>query len=213
MKWYSYFLSLCLLVSVASLSSCDNEIEDGSENPPIDSSLLVQPDTLNKDSLQQSIGATKKWNFTEADEKVILMTDKLSMGASYKTIEKMLPDFKGVRAENRSAELADKGFVEGMSVTDLFGQKAKCLFHFKNDSLYSYDVFVPIMDMKEAEKKYNEIKAFYNSKYGEAQTPKVEEDNYTSTTSYWKTTKGYVVLANDLSNGEIQFGIHNSLPK
>ncbi|MDB5256924.1 MAG: hypothetical protein JWM14_1619 [Chitinophagaceae bacterium] len=211
MKWYSYFLLLSL--SVIALSSCSDEIDDGSNNPPIDSSLLVRPDTLNKDSLKQSTGTVKQWNFSTTDESVISMPEKLNMGASYKTIEAMLPDFKGVRAENRSAELADKGFVEGMSETDLFGQKAKCVFHFKNDSLYSYDVSVPIMDMKEAEKKYNEIKAFYNDKYGEAQTPKVEEDNYTSTTSYWKTPKGYVVLANDLSNAEIQFGIHNSLPK
>jgi len=211
MKWHSYFLFISL--SVIAFTSCDNEIEDGSQNPPIDSSLLVKPDTINRDSLKQSAGAVKKWNFSASDEKVILMPEKLSMGASYKTIEKMLPDFKGVRAENRSAELADKGFVEGLSETNLFGQKAKCVFHFKNDSLYSYDVSVPIMDMKEAEKKYNEIKAFYNSKYGEAQAPKVEEDNYTSTTSYWKTPKGYVVLSNDLSNAEIQFGIHNSLPK
>jgi hypothetical protein len=211
MKWYSYFLLLSL--SVIALCSCSDEVDDGSNNPPVDSSLLVRPDTINKDSLKQSTEVVKKWNFSAADEKVILMPEKLNMGASYKTIEKMLPEFKGVRAENRSAELADKGFVEGMSETKLFGQKAKCIFHFKNDSLYSYDVAVPIIDMKEAEKKYNEIKAFYNNKYGEAQTPGVEEDNYTSTTSYWKTSKGYVVLANDLSNGEIQFGIHNSLPK
>lgn len=194
------------------LSSCSDEVEEVS-NPPIDSSLLARPDTVNKDSLEHSSGVVKSWNFTASDEQVISMPDKLSMGASYKTIEKMLPDFKGVRAENRSAELADKGFVEGMSETNVFGQKAQCVFHFKNDSLYSYDVSVPIMDMKEAEKKYNEIKAFYTSKYGDAQTPKVEEDNYTSTTSYWKTPKGYVVLANDLSNAVIQFGIHNSLPK
>ncbi|MDF2455680.1 MAG: hypothetical protein K0R51_1673 [Cytophagaceae bacterium] len=211
MKWYSYFLALSS-IAVISLSSCENETGDGTNNPPIDSSLLVKPDTINKDSIKPA-ATMKQWNFSAADEKVILMPEKLSMGASYKTIEKILPDFKGVRAENRSAELADKGFVEGMSETNLFGQKAKCVFHFKNDSLYSYDVSVPIMDMKEAEKKYNEIKAFYNSKYGEAQTPKVEEDNYTSTTSFWKTPKGYVVLTNDLSNAEIQFGIHNTLPK
>lgn len=210
MKRYLYFLLLNL--SILTLSSCSDEVEKV-ENPTIDSSLLVRPDTINKDSIKQTNGNVKSWNFSAADEKVISMPEKLSMGASYKTIENMLPDFKGVRAENRSAELADKGFVEGMSETDLFGQKAKCIFHFKNDSLYSYDVCVPIIDMKQAEKKYNEIKAFYTSKYGEAQTPKVEEDNYTSTTSYWKTSKGYVVLANDLSNGEIQFGIHNSLPK
>lgn len=212
MKWYSYFLLLSS-ITVISLSSCENETGDGSSNPPIDSSLLSEPDTINSDSLEQSVKVTKAWNFNAADEKVISMPEKLSMGASYKTIEKLLPDFKGVRAENRSAELANKGFVEGMSETDLFGRKAKCVFHFKNDSLYSYDVSVPIIDMKEAEKKYNEIKAFYNNKYGEAQTPKVEEDNYTATTSFWKTPKGYVVLSNDLSTGEIQFGIHNSLPK
>lgn len=211
MKWYSYILLLSL--SVVALSSCSDEVDDESNNPPIDSSLMVRPDTINKDSLKQSNGDVKNWNFSTEDERVISMSEKLNMGASYKTIEKMLPDFKGVRAENRSAELADKGYVEGMSETNLFGGKAKCVFHFKNDSLYSYDVFVPIMDMKEAEKRYNEIKAFYNNQYGEAQTPKVEEDNYTSTTSYWKTPKGYVVLINDLSNAEIQFGIHNSLPK
>jgi hypothetical protein len=211
MKWYSYFLLLSF--SIFAFSSCSDELKDGSNNPPIDSSLLVQSDTINIDSLNQSVKASKGWNFSTADEKVISMPQKLNMGASYKTIEAMLPDFKGVRAENRSAELADKGFVEGMSQTDLFGQKATCTFHFKNDSLYSYDVSVPIMDEKKAEGKYNEIKAYYTSKYGEAQTPKVEEDNYTSTTSYWKTAKGYVVLTNDLSNAEIQFGILNSLPK
>jgi hypothetical protein len=210
MKWYTYFLLISL--TVVALTSCDNEIEDGSNHASIDSSLLVRTDTLHKDSIQPAT-LNKSWNFSAADEKVISMPEKLNMGSSYKTIETMLPHFKGVRAENRSAELADKGFVEGMSETNLFGHPAKGIFHFKNDSLYSYDVFVPIMNMKEAEKRYNEIKAFYTSKYGEAQTPNVEEDNYTSTTSYWKTPKGYVVLANDLSNAEIQFGIHNSLPK
>ncbi|MDB5272756.1 MAG: hypothetical protein JWO58_1123 [Chitinophagaceae bacterium] len=208
MKWHSYFL---ILGTSLVLFSCSDEVGDSTQSQPVDT-LSVQPDTLNKDTIQP-VSVVKKWNFTAADEKVIAIPENLSMGVSYKTIEAILPDFKGVRAENRSAELASKGYVEGMSETTLFGQKAKCVFHFKNDSLYSYDVAVPIMDMKEAEKKYNEIKYFYINKYGAAQNPRVEEDNYTATTSYWKTPQGYVVLTNDLSNAEIQFGIHNSLPK
>ncbi|HSZ71688.1 MAG TPA: hypothetical protein VK750_03360, partial [Cytophagaceae bacterium] len=164
MKWYSYFLLLGTCVIL--FSSCSDEVEDSAKTAPVDSALLVKPDTLSN-NVTTKTQAIKKWNFSAADEKVISMPEKLNMGVSYKTIETILPDFKGVRAENRSAELADKGYVEGMSQTTLFNQKATCTFHFKNDSLYSYDVTVPIMDVKEAEKKYNEIRFFYTDKYGE----------------------------------------------
>jgi hypothetical protein len=210
MKWYLYFLLLSLVV--LGVTSCTDEVDDSAKTAPIDSTAQTMPDT-NKANERTSNESSKLWNFSTADQKIIDIPEELNMGASYKTIEALLPNFKGVRAENRSAELADKGYVEGVSETTLFGQKATCVFHFKNDSLYSYDVSVPIMDMKEAEKKYNEIKAFYIHKYGEAQHPRIEEDNYTSNTSYWKTPKGYVVLSNDLSDAEIQFGIHNTLPK
>jgi hypothetical protein len=211
MKTYAPFLIVGL--SIFCFSSCSNEVDDTSENIVIDSSLFAKPDTIGIDSSIQAESDTPKWNFNQADERIISISDRVDMGASYKAIQSVLPEFKGVRAENRSAELADKGFVEGICETQLFGRKAKGVFHFKNDSLYSYDVSVPIIDMKEAERKYNEIKAYYTNKYGEPNTPRVEEDNYTSTTSYWKTSKGYVVLTNDLSNAEIQFGIQNVIPK
>src|SRR5690606_3195150 len=106
----------------------------------------------------------------------------------------------------QSAELANKGFTEGMSETTLFGEKALCTFHFKEDSLYGYEIAVPIVDLDLSDQKYNEIKDFYTHKYGASQTLKVEEDNYTKNTCFWETPKGFIVLTNDLSTGQIKFG-------
>jgi hypothetical protein len=208
------FTYLILSFSILYFSSCSEESQETGANSTIDSSSInksVEP--IEKDGYETAHGFEKTWDFKDEDLKVITITDKLSLGTGYKTAEQMLPDFKGVRAENKSAELANKGYTEGISETTLFGQKAICTFHFKEDSLISYDISVPIVDLKISDKKYNELKDFYTHKYGEAKTPEVEEDNYTKNTSYWKTPKGYILLVNDLSTGQIKFGRQTSSPK
>lgn len=194
------------------LSSCD---EDTSESGigSIDSTTVTVEEPIQKEGYETAHGFVKTWDFKEEDLKIVSITDKLNLGSGYQAAEKLLPNFKGVRAENKSAELANKGFTEGVSETTLFGEKAICTFHFKDDSLKSYDIAVPIVDLKLSEKKYTEIKDFYTHKYGEAQSPEVEEDNYTRNVSYWKSSKGYIILINDLSTGQIKFGRQEVAPK
>ncbi len=205
--------SLLLSTSLAYLSSCSEVSNDSGVLSTIDSTSIKKADTLQKEGGETTHGFVKTWNFKDEDLKLISITDKLALGSGYKMAEQLLPNFKGVRAENKSAELANKGYTEGMSETTLFGQKATCTFHFKEDSLNAYEIEVPIMDLKLSDQKYNEIKDFYSHKYGEAISPEVEEDNYTKNMSYWKTSKGYIVLINDLSTGQIKFGRQNQSPK
>jgi hypothetical protein len=204
----------CFLLFIAAcyLSSCDEETSE-SGNTTVDSSSLKPAEPIQKEGYKTAHGFEQTWDFEEEDQKLISITDKLALGSGYKVAEQLLPNFKGVRAENKSAELASKGFTEGISETTLFGQKATCTFHFKEDSLKAYEIEVPIMDLKLSDKKYNEIKDFYSHKYGAAESPDVEEDNYTKNLNYWKTNKGYIVLINDLSTGQLKFGRQESKPK
>jgi hypothetical protein len=210
MKKITYYFLLC--ASAVYLSSCDEQATE-SGNTTIDSSLLKPAEPIQKEGYKTAHGFEQTWDFKDEDLKLISMTDKLALGSGYKVAEQLLPNFKGVRAENKSAELANKGFTEGMSETTLFGQKATCTYHFKEDSLKAYEIEVPIMDLKLSDKKYNEIKDFYTHKYGAAESPDVEEDNYTKNLSYWKTNKGYIVLINDLSTGQLKFGRQEAIPK
>lgn len=207
------FTYLLLTSSVIYFSSCSEDTRETGANSTIDSSSLNPPiDTL-KVEVETNDGFVKTWNFKNEDLSIITITDKLALGTGYKAAEGLLPNFKGVRAENKSAELANKGFTEGISETTLFGQKAVCTFHFKEDSLYDYEISVPIVDLKVSDTKYNEMKDFYTHKYGTALTLEVEEDNYTKNTTYWKTNKGYVLLVNDLSTGQIKFGRQTRKPQ
>lgn len=208
------FTLLILTTTILYFSSCSEETKETGTDSSIDSSSLNKTtEPIKQDGFETAHGFEKTWNFNEEDLKVISITDKLALGTGYKAAENQLPNFKGVRAENKSAELASKGYTEGISETTLFDQKAVCTFHFKEDSLYGYDITVPIVDLKVSETKFNELKDFYTHKYGEALTLEVEEDTYTKTTSYWKTNKGYILLVNDLSTGQIKFGRQTNSPK
>jgi len=194
-------------------SSCSVDTSESGATSTIDSSSIKPEEPIQKEGYETAHGFVQTWNFKEEDLKLISITDKLALGSGYQMAEKLLPNFKGVRPENKSSELASKGYTEGISETTLFGEKATCTFHFKEDSLNAYEIEVPIVDLKLSDKKYNEIKDLYTHKYGEAITPEVEEDNYTKNTTYWKTSKGYIVLINDLSTGQIKFGRQNQSPK
>jgi hypothetical protein len=202
-----------ILLNGVLFTACEETPTETVITKPIDTSSVEKIDTLETKEPPRQKKKNLPYHFSEEDFSVITVTDNLILGASYTNAKAYFPNFKGVRAENKSSDLANKGYTEGVSEVTLFGQKGLCTFHFKDSTLKSYEVTLRIVDPKKNSAKYSEISKYLNYQYGESDTPVIEEENYTKQIEFWKTNNGYIYLSNELSSGMITFGRQTQQPE
>ncbi|MBX9851546.1 MAG: hypothetical protein K2X86_07275 [Cytophagaceae bacterium] len=208
--------NLLILVISLSVISCSSDEEREVKNTDNNKVAAPEPkkeekkkELLKEDEYEETkvdLGLSKE------DQNLLMLSETFPMGTHFKSIHSKMPEFKGIRPEGGSDDLAAQGLTESKNKVTFLGKPADLEFNFKNDSLYSYYFTITETDFNKSEKLYRGIKQFYNKKIGQGKEIGAEEETRDKKTCVWTEKSSYGILTYNLNTGLISWGFQNSKP-
>jgi hypothetical protein len=196
-----------LVTLVSFLQGCTSSNTD----QPVNNVDSVLTDTLKKeikvDTLVINENPQEIYLLTQNDKAILELMQNIEMGYSFNDVKSKYDAVKGIRPEDKKDELASAGLTESVCKQSLFGGEAIAEFNFKDDSLYSYFFTYSEKDSEKAEQVFNAVKKYYNTKWGESQLEKVEEENHYNRNFIWPSQKTIIPYLNyNLNTNTISWG-------
>ena len=213
MNLLKHLLILFVSLSVISCwSDGEREVKNtgnNTTNPPETKKEETKKEEFKEDEYEE---AKVDLGLSKEDQNLLMLSESFPMGTHFKAIHTKMPEFKGIRPEGGSDELASQGLTESKNKVTFLGKSVDLEFNFKNDSLYSYYFTITETDFNKAEKLYKGIKQFYNKKIGQGKEISAEEETRDKKTCVWVEKSPYGVLTYNLNTGLISWGFQNVKP-
>lgn len=204
-----------MLILIKLLSACSPENQEKTNGGLVDSLSLIDSSLIpNKaDSQNEPAQVGADFSIGSPDFKRLNLYYRLPPGTSFKTIQAAYPSIKGVKPENNNNELAQQGLTMAEARDTFMRRTAMVRFHFRNDSLYRYEIQLSSSDLKECEGLYQAISNYYTNQLGNPIKPDIEEDSHYEKSKLWDNRPDILFCTYYMNKGLVEFGLQtNSNP-
>lgn len=128
----------------------------------------------------------------------LMLVDRLPLGSSYDQVKSVFPGIGKLRSDSGGWGYGSWGLTEAVGEWKAFGRSARLEFNFKSGRLSGYFACLERLDLGAAKQIYEQIKGFYNDRFGSAYEEQEKESDYASVSSYWYTKDFDVNVVNNI---------------
>jgi hypothetical protein len=201
-----------MLILISVLQACGPENPEKPDGNLSDSLSLIDsnliPNKIDSQGAPTNVGPD--FSIGSADFKRLNLYYRLPPGTSFKTIHAVYPSIKGIKPENNNNELAQQGLTMAEASDTFMRRKAMVRFHFRNDSLYRYEILLSSSDLKECEGLYQAISAYYTNQIGAPIKREVEEDSHYEKSKIWDNRPDILFCTYYMNKGLVEFGLQTN---